>query len=602
MRHLLLFTILSALVLVACSPGTSPVVSMSPESGSTDVAVDASITATLREAIDSAHVDDVIALYGPGETPVAGSVAYTSATRQITFDPDQPLASETTYTVVVSAGTMSTASHGGKSHEQRWQFTTTPGMVVTAVSPSDGAVDVSLDSLVLMEFRNAVNESELTERFELVTAAGAVAPGAMVVGADGKSATFTPAERLEPGTVYTARIRAKNANSDPYSWSFTTAQDRLNLFTHQAATVVIGKMIGTEGDGAYYPGGNGGDSFEGPKGNPTSWNGALYLPDQGNHRVLVFDSKPTVDGAFADAVIGQSAFGTSGYGNGSDQFNTPSSAAIGNDNLVDADTNNHRVLIWSGVPGSSESAVTVVGQAGFGTSAPACTASGLNAPKSAFAVGGKLLVADTGNNRVLVWNAIPTEDGQPADLVIGQASFGECSANRGATTPYADTLKQPSDVWTDGNMLVVADAGNNRLLLWKSFPASSADLADIAVGQVDFTSNQSAVGPTRLSNPGFVTSNGSQLFVADTNNNRVMVWDTLPFASGAAADIVLGQGGFQCSVENADGTCNQFDENYSMIGPTHQSMYGPSGLHILDGALLVADGNNNRYMIFESQP
>jgi len=33
------------------------------------------------------------------------------------------------------------------------------------------------------------------------------------------------------------------------------------------------------------------------------------------------------------------------------------------------------------------------------------------------------MVADTQNNRVLIWNSIPTQNNQPADLVLGQPNL-----------------------------------------------------------------------------------------------------------------------------------------------------------------------------------
>jgi hypothetical protein len=40
-----------------------------------------------------------------------------------------------------------------------------------------------------------------------------------------------------------------------------------------------------------------------------------------------------------------------------------------------------------------------------------------------FRTGSKLVVSDSTNNRVLIWNSIPTANGVPADVVLGQPDF-----------------------------------------------------------------------------------------------------------------------------------------------------------------------------------
>ena len=46
------------------------------------------------------------------------------------------------------------------------------------------------------------------------------------------------------------------------------------------------------------------------------------------------------------------------------------------------------------------------------------SATSLNLPVGAAIVGTQFAVLDTNNNRVLVWNTIPTVDGLPANLVL----------------------------------------------------------------------------------------------------------------------------------------------------------------------------------------
>jgi WD40 repeat protein len=41
--------------------------------------------------------------------------------------------------------------------------------------------------------------------------------------------------------------------------------------------------------------------------------------------------------------------------------------------------------------------------------------------------GVRLFVTDLGYNRVLIWNSIPTQNNQPADVVVGQPDFTSLS-------------------------------------------------------------------------------------------------------------------------------------------------------------------------------
>jgi DNA-binding beta-propeller fold protein YncE len=114
---------------------------------------------------------------------------------------------------------------------------------------------------------------------------------------------------------------------------------------------------------------------------------------------------------------------------------------------------------------------------------------------------GKLLVADSGHNRVLVWNQIPLTSGQPADLVLGQPDFTSCDANApmsqgGASLVSNRSLAAPVGLWTDGTRLVVIDAGNHRALIWNSFPRSNFQPADLVLGQPDFTTALTVSTPT----------------------------------------------------------------------------------------------------------
>ncbi len=74
---------------------------------------------------------------------------------------------------------------------------------------------------------------------------------------------------------------------------------------------------------------------------------------------------------------------------------------------------------------------------------------------------GKMFVADRNNNRVMVFNRVPTANGAAADFVIGQPDF---VMNGAATT--ATGLNHPYAAYCMANKLFVVEQGNHRILVF----------------------------------------------------------------------------------------------------------------------------------------
>ena len=106
-------------------------------------------------------------------------------------------------------------------------------------------------------------------------------------------------------------------------------------------------------------------------------------------------------------------------------------------------------------------------------------------------------------------------------------------------------FRNPTGIATDGNILVLADTDNNRVLIWKTIPTHPISLRTSCLGQKDFTSVQPiALNNSQFRGPQGVWVQGSQLFVADTQNHRVMIWNSIPTANNQPADLVLGEPNF----------------------------------------------------------
>lgn len=345
----------------------------------------------------------------------------------------------------------------------------------------------------------------------------------------------------------------------------------------------------------------------------------LFISDTGSSRVLGYNGVPVTNNANANFVIGQPDFTSTTPATTAAQLRTPQSVSTSGGVLVVTDTQSHRVVLHAGVPANGPAnATVVVGQADMQSSEVACDATSLNTPEAHFVTpDGKLIVADSANNRVLIWNALPTVNAQPPDLVLGQGDFVHCTANdddQDATPspdwpPHAHTMRYPTGIWSDGERLLVADSGNHRVLIWNSFPGANFAAADHVIGQNSFrrmapndddqdgqTDADGTASARVFSFPFGVWSSGGQIFVADRDNNRVLVWNTVPTRFFTPADAVIGQANFE---HNA---ANDIDQDGTGDGsPSRSTLNAPTGVRLDGNRLMITDGGNSRVLIFETE-
>ncbi len=253
--------------------------------------------------------------------------------------------------------------------------------------------------------------------------------------------------------------------------------------------------------------------------------------------------------------------------------------------LVVPDQGNNRVLIYNHPLANGQRADVVLGQSGFTTATSGTSSTTLSRP-AAYVLDkkGNLYVSDTGNCRVLQF-APPFVDGEAAQAVIGAPDF-----NTGCTgVVTASTLVAVSGLAIDkSGALWVADTGSNRVLRFKS-PFTTAD---IVLGQADFTSSScnSPTAATLCSPVGLDFDSSGVLYVADSQNNRILGFKTLK--TGASAIVELGHPAataFTSSIVN-DG------------GPSARSLAGPLGIGIdSKNRIWVSDSMNNRVVRFDSK-
>lgn len=265
--------------------------------------------------------------------------------------------------------------------------------------------------------------------------------------------------------------------------------------------------------------------------------------------------------------------------------------------LFICDTGHHRLLAWKTTPHEDHApADLVIGQPDFASEGRnakgAVGAATLNVPTGVAAADGVLAIADSWNHRVLIWFGFPDRSNRPADVVLGQADFTGGLANRGENAPTASTLNWCYGVAIEDGHLFVADTGNRRVLVWEHIPTERGAPADLVLGQRDFTTRDENAGggasALGMRWPHGMAMIDGGIVIADAGNNRVMVWRTLPSSNGVACDFVIGQAGME-----------GLDHNQAAYYPTARSLNMPYGLAVQGERLLVADTANSRLLGFD---
>jgi sugar lactone lactonase YvrE len=326
---------------------------------------------------------------------------------------------------------------------------------------------------------------------------------------------------------------ADTLNHRVLSWPSATE------FTNgQAADVVIGQPNFAV-HAANQAGPVGANTLDTPADVAVDTQGNLYISDSHNHRVLAYTA-PITSGMAASLVFGQPNFTSNLRNNGgvsANSLNTPWGIAIdGQSNLFVADGNS-RLLEYDAPLATNTTADRVFGQPDFTSSTSnngGISANSLNRPTDiAFDSAGNLFVADDYNSRVLEYNT-PWSSDTTADGVFGQPNFTSNTPNNGGIS--ASSLDHPESIALDsaGN-LFVADNYNTRVLGYAA-PLANDTTADLVFGQAGFTSripNHNGINASGLSGPTGVAVDGAgNLLVADSNNNRVLEYDS-PFADPA---------------------------------------------------------------------
>jgi uncharacterized protein (TIGR03437 family) len=338
--------------------------------------------------------------------------------------------------------------------------------------------------------------------------------------------------------------------------------------------------------------------------NPPGLNGCPANPPQLCQVTLGAQSGSSILPAFGLATVGDNVFVADTFNNRVVEYDTPAKWApecVYNPNAVCAAGTQF-----------SPTPIAYLGQGNNGQSVKPNqgqrepSENSVAGPYGAVGAGTDLWVADSGNNRVLVYRGATA----PAAGVLGQYDFSMAAANlvegRELFT-FAGTanglLNGGAGIAVDyqSNLMYVADTNNNRILAFIDYrQVGPGTKANLVIGQRDlFHATPNSFGPdpntptekSLLSPEAIAVDANGDLWVADFGNGRVLRFPQ-PFKQQfpPVANLVLGKSGF--GIKAAD----QSDA-------TQATMAGPYGIAVdKAGDVAVSDAPHNRVLVFTRPP
>ena len=196
---------------------SSLIISVAPSNGSISVPSTTDITVNFSQAMDQASVQNAFST-----NPITtGTFSWVGDT--MTYNPTNNLTIETTYTVTIGTGAMST-SGSTLSSDYSWSFTTLDitAPEVAGVTPLDGSIDVSVNTDLTVTFNELMDQTSVQNASSI----NPKATGTFSWG--GNTMTYNPSSDLSAGNLYTVTIGtgakdlSGNSLTSAHNWSFTT--------------------------------------------------------------------------------------------------------------------------------------------------------------------------------------------------------------------------------------------------------------------------------------------------------------------------------------------------------------------------------------------
>jgi sugar lactone lactonase YvrE len=332
-------------------------------------------------------------------------------------------------------------------------------------------------------------------------------------------------------------------------------------------------------------------SFHNPTDIAIDSNGNVWISEWNNHRVLKFDTSNLKIGGAATVVLGQTNFVDHGLGNTATTLRETAGITFDSSgNLWVADFGGHRILKYPAANLSTGGAATVaLGQTDLTSMSTGNTATTVDSPEYiTFDSDGNLWLSDRNNHRVLKYPAANLSTGGAATVALGQSDLTSKTTGNTATTldaPRGLTFDSSGNLW-------LVDGNNHRVLKYPAANLSTGGAATVALGQSDLTSKSSGTTATKfLDLRSLEFDSDGNLWVADKNNLRMVMFPAANLVTGGAATLVLGQPDFISKTSNTIA-------NGGLASTTLDTVTGLA--FDSSGDLWVVDTGNHRVMKYDN--
>jgi len=329
------------------------------------------------------------------------------------------------------------------------------------------------------------------------------------------AASATPAVSTLAGTSQGADGIGALAN---FNSPGSVVSDGTNLYVADSNNYTIRKVViatgatttlaGQAGVSGSADGTGSSASFSYPAGITTDGTN-LYVSDMYNMKIRQIVIATGVTTTLAGSTSGCYWCGaTDGTGTGA-TFYYPTGITTDGTNLYVTDSNNRKIrqiVIATGVVS------TLAGNGGYGATDGTGTAATFNWPTGITTDGVNLYVADQNNQKI-----------RQIIISSGVVSTLAGSGNQGSSdgTGAAATFYSPKDITTDGINLYMADSDNNKIRKIEIATGVVTSFTGIADTQGVSGATDGAGSSAMFNYPQGITSQGGNLYVADSNNNTI---------------------------------------------------------------------------------
>lgn len=295
--------------------------------------------------------------------------------------------------------------------------------------------------------------------------------------------------------------------------------------------------------------------------------GRLYISDTGHNRVI----EATLEGRLLRAF----GSGEEGFADGAPPeaaFRQPRGLALGPDGntLYVADTANHAIRAINLATGETTTAAGTGRQlVDLPRGALPARDVAMASPWDLVATAGRLYISMAGVHQLWVFDPAAGT----VEVFAGTSREGIGDGDRLTMA----LLAQPSGITSDGETLFWVDPESSAL---RSLPVAGVSQVATLVGTglFDYGDRDGAARDAQLQHPQGVAYDDGALYIADTYNHRLRVFDITAREVGTAAGSARGW-------SDGAGGAARFDE--------------PGGLSVAAGRVYVADTNNHLVRVFD---